>query len=90
MSPLDLLPEFPPLSARELAVTPDLVCVAADVLARTADCPTCGSSSDRVHCRYPVRGRAHRHNSASDKPQNTWACSTLSTPSASTDSGAGS
>ena len=49
MSPLDFLREYPALSVHELAVTPDVVCVAADSITPVAACPACGCPSDRVH-----------------------------------------
>lgn len=52
MSPFDLLRDYPHLAIHDLAITPDLVCVAADSTAPRTPCPTCGTSSDRVHSRY--------------------------------------
>lgn len=52
MSPLDFLRDVPSLSVRELAVTPDLICLAAESTAPMAACPACGIPSHHVHSRY--------------------------------------
>lgn len=52
MSPLDFLRDYSSLCVRELAVTPDLVLVAADAIESAASCPACGAGSGRVHSRY--------------------------------------
>lgn len=52
MSSFDLLRDFSGLIVRELAVTPDLVCVTAESAVPDAACPGCGHHTDRVHSRY--------------------------------------
>jgi transposase len=64
MSPADLLPAGCGLAVTDTTITPDLIAVAVTCTAPTATCPSCGSSSNRIHSRYcrtladlPVNGR---------------------------------
>lgn len=52
MSPLDLLTSEAGLAVTAIAVTPDLIAIAATTNTPTAHCPCCHRPSDRVHSRY--------------------------------------
>jgi transposase len=51
MSPLDLLTPEAGLAVTTVAISPDLIAIAATT-APTARCPRCDRPSDRVHSRY--------------------------------------
>lgn len=52
MSFPDLLPPDAGLAVTAIAVTPELIAIAASTSAATATCPRCRLPSDRVHSRY--------------------------------------
>lgn len=52
MSPLDFLTSEAGLAVTAIAVTPDLIAIAATTNTPTAHCPCCQRPSDRVHSRY--------------------------------------